>query len=242
MGMMPTSKNFTYAVCRSLHAPLDDHEAARFFQSEKAALAFIKRERAKFIHVRPRANSLWVEWPLPVIPKTPSAAPEKLLSQWKRVEDVTCYDCSFVPEKIVEQGSREINYDQTRWPTCCLHPEWNFDAIENKAWGLIGHVFEGSQPLSLVQALWKAVLDFDALLSNVNRAAFYQSWQMHWHVAKVSDHLRIAKPEAVSGEAVHAEWTVRGLLNAFGREIEEGTVTEVIAVPEHAVAADATAR
>lgn len=210
----------TYAACRALDLTLSDFEDAKFFRNENAARAFLRRQKIKSTKA-PIAAFPWLEWPLPVVSHVRSESSAPTLGDWKKADDIPPYDYHPTSTgELVESAIRQLDHGQTPWPTCCLDGSWHFGEIEKKAWALDGHLFESSRSFSFLAALWKAVLDFDIVVAGADRAAFFRSWQMHRHIAKLCIHLSMARPETFSGERHHAQWTIRSLVNSYGREID----------------------
>jgi hypothetical protein len=214
---------YLYAVCRALHLGLGGDEKAKLFRTVKAARAFLRRQQVKSKEI-PSEGFPWFEWPLPIIKSASQQAPVTFLRDWLRPEHVPEYEYrETTVEEMVESGTRQIDLQQTPWPTYYLDSDWRFAEIEKKAWGLAGHVLENTRSASFVVALWKAVSDFDILLGDLDRGIILRSWDMHRHIVKVCLRLMMARPHASSREFHHAEWVVRGLVNTYGREIDART-------------------
>lgn len=219
----PPSK---WAICPEFDIDCD----ARLFDSVEAARAW------------PRSNGSrgWLEEPLLVIPRAACAGPvlyRPRLRAWLRPEDIaplapgatTAWD-------LVQSGLQEIR-GQTVWPSCYLDEDWDFESLEVRAWRLEGHDYTNRCAASVPEVVFKAVCDFDSLISNPDCALptsaavrFWQSWQMHRHVARFCKELETSRisgiPHATSFDWHDAEWKVRRLMNAYARATNQASATE----------------
>lgn len=213
----PVNQASKWAICPELHIDAD----AVLFDTVDAARAWLQSNGTRG----------WLEEPLPVISRVAcagSAFSRPRLREWLRAEDIApLADGGTTTDELVESALLELR-GQTAWPTCYLDEDWRFELLEQKAWGLEGHDYTSRRASSVPEVVFRAVSDFDRLVTSAHCAvptsavvSFWQSWQMHRHVTRLCNELKTSKISRVLRADFHdwddAEWTVRRLMNAYAR-------------------------